>query len=83
VTSSLRSHIPSETSSAMLVLRWTRAGRCSSFGVENSARTGPSVTPIWLKAILGTKVFLDVRVSVHQGWREDERFLDELEWPLG
>jgi len=36
-----------------------------------------------LEAILGTKVFLDLRVGVHQGWREDERFLGELEWPLG
>ena len=35
-----------------------------------------------LEAILGTKVFLDLHVSVHQGWREDERFLGELEWPL-
>ena len=35
-----------------------------------------------LEAILGTKVFLDLRVAVHQGWREDERFLGELEWPL-
>lgn len=36
-----------------------------------------------LEAILGAKVFLDTRVAVHQGWREDERFLGELEWPLG
>ncbi|HYI13500.1 MAG TPA: GTPase Era [Thermoanaerobaculia bacterium] len=35
-----------------------------------------------LESILGTKVFLDLRVAVHQGWREDERFLGELEWPL-
>ncbi len=36
-----------------------------------------------LEATLGVKVFLDLRVSVHQGWREDERFLGDLEWPLG
>ncbi len=36
-----------------------------------------------LEAILGAKVFIDLRVAVHQGWREDERFLGELEWPLG
>ena len=36
-----------------------------------------------LESILGTKVFLDLRVAVHEGWREDERFLGELEWPLG
>jgi GTP-binding protein Era len=36
-----------------------------------------------LEAILATKVFLDLRVAVHQAWREDERFLGELEWPLG
>jgi GTPase len=36
-----------------------------------------------LESILGTKVFLDLRVAVHQAWREDERFLGELEWPLG
>ena len=35
-----------------------------------------------LEAILGTKVFLDVHVSVHAHWREDERFLGELEWSL-
>ena len=36
-----------------------------------------------LERILGTKVYLDLHVAVHQGWREDERFLGELEWPLG
>ena len=36
-----------------------------------------------LEATLGTKVFLDLHVAVHQGWREDERFLGDLEWPLG
>jgi GTPase len=36
-----------------------------------------------LEATLGVKVFLDLHVSVHQGWREDERFLGDLEWPLG
>ena len=35
-----------------------------------------------LESILGTKVFLDLHVSVHERWREDERFLGELEWPL-
>jgi GTP-binding protein Era len=35
-----------------------------------------------LEAILGTRIFLDIRVGVHQRWREDERFLGELEWPL-
>jgi GTP-binding protein Era len=38
---------------------------------------------IELEAILGTKVYLDLRVAVHEGWREDERFLGDLEWPLG
>ncbi|HYR29324.1 MAG TPA: GTPase Era, partial [Thermoanaerobaculia bacterium] len=36
-----------------------------------------------LESILGTKVFLDLHVSVHEGWREDERFLGELEHYLG
>lgn len=36
-----------------------------------------------LESILGAKVFLDLHVGVHTGWREDERFLGELEWPLG
>jgi GTP-binding protein Era len=36
-----------------------------------------------LEAALATKVFLDLHVSVHERWREDERFLGELEWPLG
>jgi GTP-binding protein Era len=35
-----------------------------------------------LESILGTKIYLDLHVSVHEGWREDERFLGELEWPL-
>jgi GTP-binding protein Era len=35
-----------------------------------------------LEAILGTKVFLDLHVGVHEKWREDERFLGELDWPL-
>ena len=35
-----------------------------------------------LESILATKVFLDLHVAVHEGWREDERFLGELEWPL-
>lgn len=36
-----------------------------------------------LESILGAKVFLDLHVAVHEGWREDVRFLGELEWPLG
>ncbi len=36
-----------------------------------------------LEAILGTKVYLDLHVAVHERWREDERFLGDLEWPLG
>ncbi|HEX6159732.1 MAG TPA: GTPase Era, partial [Thermoanaerobaculia bacterium] len=36
-----------------------------------------------LEAILGAKIYLDLHVSVHQGWRDDQRFLGELEWPLG
>ncbi|HEX8619647.1 MAG TPA: GTPase Era [Thermoanaerobaculia bacterium] len=36
-----------------------------------------------LESILGVKVFLDLHVSAHPNWREDERFLGELEWPLG
>ena len=35
-----------------------------------------------LEAILGAKVFLDLHVGVHESWREDERFLGELDWPL-
>jgi GTP-binding protein Era len=36
-----------------------------------------------LEAVLGAKVFLDLHVSVHERWREDEHFLGELDWPLG
>ena len=35
-----------------------------------------------LESVLGAKVFLDLHVAVHEGWREDARFLSELEWPL-
>ncbi|PYQ52358.1 MAG: GTPase Era [Acidobacteria bacterium] len=35
-----------------------------------------------LESILGARVFLDLHVAVHERWREDERFLGELEWPL-
>lgn len=35
-----------------------------------------------LETILGTKVFLDLHVAVHEHWREDERFLGELEYHL-
>lgn len=35
-----------------------------------------------LEKILGTRVFIDTHVAVHSQWREDERFLGELEWPL-
>lgn len=37
---------------------------------------------IELEATLGTKVYLDLHVAVHDRWREDERFLGELDWPL-
>jgi GTP-binding protein Era len=36
-----------------------------------------------LETILGAKVHLDLHVSVHQDWRDDTRFLGELESPLG
>lgn len=35
-----------------------------------------------LESILGIHIFLDLRVGVHERWREDERFLGELDWPL-
>jgi GTPase len=36
-----------------------------------------------LEGVFGAKVFLDLHVAVHEQWREDERFLGELDWPLG
>jgi GTP-binding protein Era len=36
-----------------------------------------------LEAILGAKIYLDLHVAVHERWRDDQRFLGELEWPLG
>jgi GTPase len=36
-----------------------------------------------IEAILGTRLYLDLRVAVHSNWREDDRFLGDLEWPLG
>ena len=35
-----------------------------------------------LEAILGAKVFLDLHIAVHEAWRDDPRFIGELEWPL-
>ena len=35
-----------------------------------------------LEAILGAKVFLDLHIAVHESWRDDQRFIGELEWPL-
>lgn len=35
-----------------------------------------------IEAILGSRVFLDIHIAVHELWREDERFLGELDWPL-
>jgi GTPase len=35
-----------------------------------------------LESILGARVFLDLHVAVHERWREDERFLTDLDWPL-
>ncbi len=36
-----------------------------------------------LEQVLGASVRLDLHVAVRELWREDERFLGELEWPLG
>jgi GTPase len=36
-----------------------------------------------LEEILGTRIFLDLHVAVKESWREDERFLGDLDWPLG
>jgi GTPase len=33
-----------------------------------------------LERILGEKVFLELHVRVREGWREDPRFLQELDW---
>lgn len=35
-----------------------------------------------LESMLGARIYLDLHVSVRELWREDERFLGELEWPL-
>ncbi|MGZ8797410.1 MAG: GTPase Era [Thermoanaerobaculia bacterium] len=35
-----------------------------------------------LESILRAKVFLDLHVGVHEAWRDDQRFIGELEWPL-
>jgi GTP-binding protein Era len=35
-----------------------------------------------LESILGARVFLDLHIAVHESWREDERFIGELEWPM-
>ena len=35
-----------------------------------------------LESVLGSKIFLDLHVAVHESWRDDQRFLGELDWPL-
>ncbi len=50
-------------------------------GAEMVKRIGTEAR-IELESILGARVFLDLHVAVHERWREDERFLGELEWPL-
>jgi GTP-binding protein Era len=35
-----------------------------------------------LESTLGLRVFLDLHVAVHGDWRDDPRFLGELDWPL-
>jgi GTPase Era involved in 16S rRNA processing len=30
--------------------------------------------------MLGKKVFLELFVKVHPGWRESKQFVDELDW---
>ncbi|HUP64078.1 MAG TPA: GTPase Era [Thermoanaerobaculia bacterium] len=35
-----------------------------------------------LEKILGARIYLELHVSVRELWREDERFLGELEWPI-
>jgi GTP-binding protein Era len=35
-----------------------------------------------LETILGARVFIDLHVAVRESWREDERFLGELDWPI-
>lgn len=35
-----------------------------------------------LEFTIGKKIYLDLHVAVRDGWREDEHFLGELEWPL-
>src|SRR5690606_18480031 len=36
-----------------------------------------------LESVLGARIWLDLHVAVRELWREDERFLGDLEWPLG
>ncbi len=51
-------------------------------GAEMVKRIGTEAR-LELESILGAKVFLDLHVAVHERWREDERFLGDLNWPLG
>jgi GTP-binding protein Era len=50
-------------------------------GADKVKRIGTEAR-VELEQILGAKVFLDLHVAVHESWREDPRFLGELDWPL-
>ena len=45
-------------------------------------RTIGTEARVELESILGVRLYLDLHVAVRPSWREDERFLGELDWSL-
>lgn len=65
----------------IIVERPTQKGIVIGKGGQKIKTIG-SEARVDLESILGARIFLDLHVAVKELWREDTRFLGELEWPL-
>ena len=72
--------VPTKKEALELVEQLRKKISFFKIGLQLFTAVGPKVVREILET--GAKVFLDLHVAVHERWREDERFLGELEWPL-